>query len=168
MKKILIAILALTVACSTNTENKQAEEKWTFFGEEFEANNVIDASEVAVKLDATDSLEITVSGNIDAVCKMKGCWMTIPTEDGKTMRVTFKDYGFFVPKNADGAEVVFTGVAKKKVTDVDTLRHFAEDEGKSEEEIEAITEPKEELVFVATGVKIKDAKADNETTGSNS
>jgi hypothetical protein len=64
---------------------------------------------------------------------------------------------FFVPtEGADGKEVVFSGVAKRKVTDVATLRHFAEDDGKTEAEINAITEPKEEIEFVASGVVIYD------------
>jgi hypothetical protein len=37
---------------------------------------------------------------------------------------------------------------------VDDLKHFAEDEGKTPEEIAKITEPKEELKFLASGVKI--------------
>jgi hypothetical protein len=76
------------------------------------------------------------------------------------MRVTFKDYGFFVPKEGmEGKEVVFEGVAKRKVTDVDMLKHFAEDAGKSQEEIDAITEPKVELTFVANGVIIKEKES---------
>ena len=44
------------------------------------------------------------------------------------------------------------GKAFKEVTTVEELRHYAEDEGKSEEEIAAITEPVEEYKFVADGV----------------
>ena len=44
------------------------------------------------------------------------------------------------------------GFAFKEVTPVDELRHYAEDEGMSKEEIAAITEPKEELKFMASGV----------------
>jgi hypothetical protein len=39
---------------------------------------------------------------------------------------------------------------------VEELKHLAEDAGKSKEEIEAITEPKEELKFLATGVLLLD------------
>jgi hypothetical protein len=40
-------------------------------------------------------------------------------------------------------------------TDVKTLRHYAEDQGKSKEEVEAITAPKKEITFEATGALIK-------------
>jgi len=44
------------------------------------------------------------------------------------------------------------GHAFKETTPVEELRHYAEDAGKPQEEIEAITEPKEEVKFLASGV----------------
>jgi len=72
------------------------------------------------------------------------------------MRITFRDYGFFVPKDASGKEVIIQGIAKKEVTSVEELRHYAEDAGESEEAIAAITEPEENIVFVADGVIIRE------------
>ncbi len=66
--------------------------------------------------------------------------------------VQFEDYGFFMPKDIAGREVIMEGYAYREETSVDQLRHFAEDEGKSKEEIEAITEPIEEMKFMASGV----------------
>jgi hypothetical protein len=39
--------------------------------------------------------------------------------------------------------------------DVEMLRHFAEDAGQTQEEIDAITEPEVEWSFEATGVYIR-------------
>ena len=39
--------------------------------------------------------------------------------------------------------------------DVDYLKHLAQDAGKSQEEIDAISEPETKLSYVATGVLIK-------------
>ena len=47
------------------------------------------------------------------------------------------------------------GVATLTETDVETLKHYAEDQGKSKEEVAAITAPKREITFEATGVVIK-------------
>jgi hypothetical protein len=47
------------------------------------------------------------------------------------------------------------GYATVDTVDVEMLRHFAEDAGKSQDEIDAITEPEYELTFEATGVLIK-------------
>ena len=46
------------------------------------------------------------------------------------------------------------GKAFREVTTVEELRHYAEDEGASQEEINAITEPTEELKFMANGVLV--------------
>ena len=55
----------------------------------------------------------------------------------------------------EGKEAVFQGKAVKDVTDVDLLRHYAEDAGKSAEEIAAINEPETSWIFTADGVLIK-------------
>jgi len=69
--------------------------------------------------------------------------------------VKFKDYGFFMPLDASGNTAIMRGRAYKEETSVDELRHYAEDEGKSAEEIAAIVEPVTELKFMADGVIIQ-------------
>ena len=75
--------------------------------------------------------------------------------NGESMRVTFKDYGFFLPTNSQGFPIVIEGVATLTETDVETLRHYAQDKGSSKEEIEAITAPERKITFEATGALIK-------------
>ena len=71
------------------------------------------------------------------------------------MKVRFMDYGFFVPtKGLEGKKAVMQGTATREVVDVPTLRHYAEDAGKSKEEIELITDPETNLMFLADGVLI--------------
>ena len=88
---------------------------------------------------------------------MKGCWMTMVSDKPGTpeMRVTFKNYAFFMPMDIVGKTVVLDGVAAVETIPVADLRHYAEDAGKSKEEIAKITEPKRELTFEAAGVLIK-------------
>lgn len=59
-----------------------------------------------------------------------------------------------MPKNLVGKEVVIEGEASVKETSVKQLRHYAEDAGKSKEEIKKITEPKKEVIFMAAGVLV--------------
>lgn len=124
------------------------------FGDPVTAAGAISYAELVSRMQAGDTLAVKVKGTVEAVCQMKGCWMnmagTVP------MMVRFKDYGFFVPKDISGREVVLDGKAYYKVVPVDELRHYAEDAGKSEAEIAAITEPKRELSFEATGVLLLD------------
>ncbi len=81
--------------------------------------------------------------------------MEVALNDTESMRVTFKDYGFFVPKDASGRTVVIDGYAFNDTTTVAELKEYAKDDGASKEEIEKITEPQAELVFVARGVIIQ-------------
>ncbi|MGL4632326.1 MAG: DUF4920 domain-containing protein [Leadbetterella sp.] len=97
---------------------------------------------------------IKVSGEVESVCQMSGCWMKLKMADGSSMRVSFRDYGFFVPKDIAGKTVIIEGTPKVKTTSVKELQHYAEDAGKSKEEIASIIEPKTELTFVADGVLI--------------
>jgi hypothetical protein len=126
------------------------------FGDEINESGVVSLNELISKLEIEEEFEGKVIGEIKDVCAMKGCWMSIDLPNGESMRVTFKDYGFFVPKNSHGYPVVIEGVATKKVTDVATLKHYAEDAGKSKEEVDAITAPKLEYAFEAIGVIIKE------------
>jgi hypothetical protein len=158
MKQILslLFIILLIAAC----QNKPDVIANTY-GEAITTDGALSMASLKDQFADKDSVILTLKGTIEKTCAKKGCWMTVQDENGVATRITFKDYGFFVPtEGADGKEVVFSGVAKRKVTDVATLRHFAEDDGKTEAEINAITEPKEEIEFVATGVVIydKDAK----------
>ena len=108
------------------------------------------------KMATNDSLVVAVRGEVVDVCQKKGCWMTLrePGATAEGISVRFKDYGFFMPKDLGGNEVVVEGTARRVVTSVDDLRHYAEDAGKSAAEIAAITEPREEVELIATGVRI--------------
>ncbi len=51
-------------------------------------------------------------------------------------------------------KIIANAILSKKITPIEELRHYAEDAGKSKEEIMAITEPKEEYHMMASGVVI--------------
>lgn len=95
-----------------------------------------------------------VTGKVVEVCRQKGCWMKVERSNGEKLMVKFKDYGFFMPTNIVGKEVVLDGEATVKEVSVKQLRHYAEDAGRSKEEIEKIKEPKKELQFLAKGVLV--------------
>ena len=127
------------------------------YGAPFTVSEVLPAMELTDRYqpDALqDTVETTLRGEVSEVCQAKGCWMTIAAGSDQTMMVKFKDYGFFMPKDISGREVVMNGKAYYQTTSVDELRHYAEDAGKSADEIAAITEPKRELRFLADGVQL--------------
>lgn len=75
------------------------------------------------------------------------------TEKG-TIMVKMKDHKFLVPLSMNGKTIVVQGTAEKKTTSVEMLKHYAEDAGKTKEEIAAITEPKQEIIIQATGIVV--------------
>ncbi len=127
----------------------------THFGAKIDEKGAITMPELMTQMNGKEEVSAKVTGKVTKVCQTKGCWMTIDKGDGTTMRVSFTDYGFFVPKDISGKTVVMEGRAKVETTTVEELRHYAEDAKKSKEEIEKITEPKTELVFEADGVLVK-------------
>ncbi|KRD10798.1 hypothetical protein ASE21_03490 [Flavobacterium sp. Root901] len=99
---------------------------------------------------------IVVKGEVTNVCEKRGCWVTIKTESGSSFFVKMKDYAFFVPTALKGKNVVLEGNAERKITSVDELKHYAKDAKKTKAEIDAITSPKEEIRFLADGIKVVD------------
>jgi len=125
------------------------------FGKSISAIGAIPAMELSQKMNDQDALDIKLMGTITEVCQAKGCWMTIDLGNDQLLRVKFKDYGFFVPKNSAGKTAIIQGTAKKEIISVDELKHLAQDAGKSSEEINEINKPSEELTFIAEGVIIQ-------------
>ena len=166
MNKIVIVMLLsfVIVACNsakkdTNKENKIVENTYSSFGDTVSASDYLSSNDAlsnykALKLG--DTINLKFNANIKEVCSKKGCWMTLPAgNDDETIMVRFKDYGFFMPLDAAGKEVIVAGKAFVNEVSVADLKHYAEDAGKSSEEIANITEPAMEFAFEANGVLLK-------------
>ena len=164
MKKVLLILLltAFTFTCKNKTKTEDTIQEsqdiaYASFGDQIEAEGAISASEMAERyksMNVGDTLTTKVSAKINEVCQMKGCWMKLDLGNDEEVMVRFKDYGFFVPLNAEG-DVIVNGKAYISETSVDELRHYAEDAGKTAEEIAAITEAERTYAFEADGVLLK-------------
>lgn len=133
-------------------------ESYSSVGEKISAEGVLSAAEMKEKYDKLtvgDTLQVKFKADVVSVCKKKGCFMNLALGNGEEAAVKFKDYAFFVPKDIEEKEVVVDGKAFVSVVSVEDQRHYAEDEGRTEEEIAAITEPKMTLSFLADGVLIE-------------
>jgi hypothetical protein len=118
-------------------------------------DNASSAADVEKKMKAekvTELKNVKITGKVNSVCKMKGCWMEVNNGKGETIRIRFKDYKFFVPRDCENQTVYAQGVARFDTTSVAMLQHYAEDAGKSKAEIAAITKPEVALTFEAEGV----------------
>lgn len=154
MWRISILAFLLFVACKQTPELSLTSEA-DYFGETIDEQDALVWGDINWAELNDDPMEVKVRGTIKAVCQAKGCWMTLNDPSGdEEIFIKFKDYGFFVPKNAAGREAVVRGTLTNTETSIEELRHYAEDEGKSAEEIAAITEPRNEYKMMADGVII--------------
>ena len=162
MRKIIytaFAILALA-SCKKNEEVKVDEKLVAYakFGDSITVEGAITKEDLLAKykkMKPTDTLNVKVSAKITDVCQKKGCWMNLDLGEGKSAFVKFKDYGFFVPKNAAESEAIVNGKAFIEVTSIDDLKEYAKDAGKSKAAIDSIVAPETNYSFLADGVLIK-------------
>ena len=167
MKNALILLLLMSGiwACqdaapktdASATEDVATEEQEPKnFGKIITEEGAMPFKDLLGQMESKDSiLDVKVLAKVGEVCQKKGCWMNVVDADSeKDMFVQFKDYVFFMPFDLEGSTVAMTGKAYVAVTSVEELKHYAEDEGKTKEEIAAITEPEKQLKFLADGVVI--------------
>ncbi|MDB2385596.1 DUF4920 domain-containing protein [Polaribacter sp.] len=171
MKKIVFILVAFISLYSCKESKKEIDSSqkeiatvYTSIGKEISEENTIAENEMLAKfskLTVGDTIDVKFSSIIKDLCSKKGCWMKLPLADDTETMVRFKDYGFFMPLDAKGKEVIVNGKAFVQETSVEELQHYAADAGKTETEIALITEPKTEYTFIADGVLLK-ADLDND------
>lgn len=101
---------------------------------------------------ATDSAStVLVSGEVEAVCKKKGCWMVI--KDGtESARVLMKDRAFAVPMDCRGKQVRIEGTLASRTFTEKQVKHLAKDGGGNPD---AVSGERTEHVLTATGIFIQ-------------
>jgi hypothetical protein len=71
---------------------------------------------------------VRVETRISQVCQKKGCFM-IATSGKHAVRISFKDYAFFVPTDTAGKTVTLTGTLIERTLSEEQAAHFREDAG---------------------------------------
>lgn len=149
----LLLVTGITIAAAGQPPSVPANEGATF-GEAITAENAVAVDQLPQLLQDKESAPVKVIAKVTDVCPKKGCWMSLEMPDKSTVFVKMKDYAFFVPLAMIGKTVVIDAEAKSIETSVAELRHYAEDAKKSQEEIDAITEPKKEIRLMANGILV--------------
>jgi hypothetical protein len=85
------------------------------------------------------------------VCQKKGCFF-IAQENDLTLRIAFKDYGFFIPTDSSNKVVNLTGVLVEKQMSKEQAEHFKSDIGESDDD--STLQAGTVLEIVASSVKI--------------
>ncbi len=130
-----------------------AEEPWTEMkrGEPIGKSPVVELHKLLAEPAAYEGKTIVTEGEVKAACSRKGCWMEMAAGD-KACRVTFKDYGFFVPKDAQGARARVEARVEVKKLPAKMVEHYKE-EGASI--ATASDGSAQEIRLVASGVELK-------------
>ncbi|MBS1731272.1 MAG: DUF4920 domain-containing protein [Bacteroidetes bacterium] len=157
MKKIYLFIAAgfLAIAAIAQPPNVPAE-SGAKFGADFISKDPLSMEQLFSTLQNAPEgkkMEVSVKGIVTEVCTREGCWLKIKSPNGNTL-VKMKDHAFLVPLAIQGKEIIIHGTAEQKTTSVKMLQHYAEDAGKSTEEIQKITEPKTEINIDADGIVV--------------
>lgn len=155
MKKLIsISAICLFALISKAQPPNVPADKGAKFGAEVSEEKAISVSDLVKMLNAsTGKTEVKVKGEVAQVCEAEGCWLRMKDGDG-TIMVRMKDHSFFVPVAMNGKNIIVQGTAEIKETSVAQLKHYAEDAGKSKAEIDAIQEPKKEVVIQAKGILV--------------
>jgi hypothetical protein len=100
------------------------------YGAPLTADKPTELAAVLANPDAFRDRPITVAGQVRKACTRKGCWMELAgsTQAGAPgCRVTFKDYGFFVPTDSAGSRARVQGTVVVDTLPAATVRHYEEE-----------------------------------------
>ena len=145
-------------AKTPDTDTVVAKKDYVSFGKQIAPDNASIAKLMLptyTSMKVGDTLTTKMLGTVTEVCQAKGCWMKLQLDADHEVMVRFKDYGFFVPKDIKDKQVIVNGLAFVEELSVEDQRHYAQDAGKSEEELAQITQPKRTYGFEADGVLLK-------------
>jgi hypothetical protein len=126
------------------------------FGEAVPEGDALPLAQVLADPDAHLDAAILVEGHVRRVCQRKGCWMELAAEaddHAPRCRVTFQDYGFFVPTDADGARARLHGRIEIDTVPADHVAHLESEGAQFEDKREDGTA--REVRLVATGVELR-------------
>lgn len=161
MKKIgfLCCIVIGLTASATSAQEKPTTNP-IVYGASFENGATISPARLPYVLQEKKTLDsVSITGLITEVCQKEGCWLKMTTEKTNSQPEVFvkmKNHAFLVPKDIAGKHATAYGKLEKKEQSIKEQKHYLEDAGASQKEIDAITAPKTTYVLIASGVKVSD------------
>jgi hypothetical protein len=140
--RFVAGMLLGSLASIASTEN---------YGAAITKNKPLSLETAIGQLENKAKAEVLVESKVAAVCVVKGCWMALTTPQNE-VRVTFKDYGFFVPSSIIGKTVLVEGTLEKVMMSLEDTKHYVKDAGGDPS---TVTQPRTEYRIVANGVAVK-------------
>jgi len=146
---------SIELAVEETEEKAKVDPHQTSFGpKKVDTTKAISTAELLAQFEGETEMEATFKAEINEICSKMGCWINIAKEDGENFMVRFKDH-FTIPIDTKpGTTVYLSGKAIQDTVSVDMQKHFLEDANAPQEEIDAITDIKYGMVFIADGIEL--------------
>ena len=151
MKQLWLFFMAISFSFTINAQQPAAS--GVTYGEVKEKGDVVSIDKLDVNL-KENRYSGKVTGKVVEVCQAMGCWVKLQKTDGTTVLVKAKDHGFTMPKDIVGKNVIVDGEANSTEIPEKMRKHYAQDAGKSKDEIEKIKGSSKEVTISAKGVKV--------------
>jgi hypothetical protein len=160
-RRALPALLLALVACKTQEAApspepaKPAAAPHQAFGAPLGASPATALADVLKTPDAFADRSVTVEGDVRRACTRKGCWMELSEGQDASApgcRVTFQDYGFFVPTDSAGSKAKVEARVESKVIKPELVAHLESEGAKFADK--SPDGSAREVRLVATGVEL--------------
>lgn len=161
---LLAALSALMVVSGTGAVMAEPPKATDAFGAALTLEQPTPLATVLANPERYANQAVLIHGRLTDVCQNKGCWTVI--QDGAAhVRVRFKDYGFFLPKDSTGREAFVEGrVAVETLTEEQAKHYESESRNGNPDAIkgpqrrngnpDTIKGPQRRVGFTASGVRL--------------
>jgi len=148
----LAAAAALIIASQPLTAQSAVDSAVVLRGAPVAAGAAIPVTRLVTAARTYTTKPVIVEGVITRECTDKGCWMQVaPSADANGMRVTFKDYAFFIPQSMVGRRARMEGVTKVTTHSKAAADHLM---GEGAPLVRNADGTATEVQFVASGVEL--------------
>ena len=118
---------------------------------------VVDLKSAIAAPEALLGRSVIVEGKVDKVCPMKGCWLELmPSGESRGVRVTFENYGFFVPKDSMGWTARLEGEFVREELSKREVDHLVGEGASVQKQPDGTAN---QISFVARGVELREPPA---------
>lgn len=154
---LCVVLVSFAFAGTEEKVGKTSSTELVKRGAEIGDSPTVKLSDVLTDPDRFTGKPVVFEAVVGDVCQKKGCWMTVGVDDKiYPVRMTFKDYGFFVPMDAGGMVARAEGEFHIKVWSKEDADHL---EGDGAEIVRNADGTATEIGFVASGVELRKAAA---------
>ncbi len=133
-RSIILALLAITMGSTLAdvirlSEPVQSDETSETFGAPIqELPTLVSLADILNEPDKYTRTSFGLEAKVAKVCQKKGCFL-IAMQGQETIRIAFKDYGFFVPTNITDRTVTLIGKLTRHEVSPKQAEHFSKDLG---------------------------------------